>query len=206
MKCKYNFLLYIYGGLLSTVSGLMAAPAGVLPYAQWNGRHVILLGVDHHRPGYWMDFGGQSDSRETPEETAAREFSEETMFCFFASIDQVHALLKASKPLVVPNGYHMYFLKVPFIKDLNKIQHALRTKHHRKGLPGSGYWWLMNHHIEKIDYAWVYVDDLKAAFTTARGTHKKVVLKSIDGRTIILHSLLVQTLSSAKAQNMLNVL
>lgn len=198
-----NFVLLL---LLCKSFNLITSPAGILPYSRFNGKHVILLGIDHHRPGYWMDFGGRSDWNETPVETAAREFSEETMFCFYHDLSAVQKKLKSATPFVSSNGYHMYFLAVPFVADLNVIQHALRAKHHIKGQPGSGYNWLMAHHIEKIDYAWVYVDDLKEAFVKAKGNHKKIILKSIDGRTIILHSLLARSLYCAQEQNMLNVL
>jgi 8-oxo-dGTP pyrophosphatase MutT (NUDIX family) len=163
------------------------------------------LGVDHHRPGYWIDFGGSSDWHETPVETAAREFSEETMFCFYPDCAEVKKRLKFATP-VISNGYYMYFLQVPFVYDLNRIQHNLRVRHHIKGCQGSGYNWLMAHHIEKIDYAWVYADDLKKAFAKAKGNCEKVILKSIDGRPIKLHKLLAGTLGCGKAQNMLNAL
>jgi hypothetical protein len=206
MNLNRNSCLLASCLILSHVLGLVATPAGVLPYAQYNGKHVILLGVDHHRPGYWIDFGGQSDGYETPVETAAREFSEETMYCFYPNLADVQNKLKSVVPLVVPNGYHMYLLEVPFVPSLNEIQYNLRASHHIKGRPGSGYNWLMAHHVEKIDYAWVYADDLKSAFAKAKGNHKKIVLKSIEGRTIILHELLVKSLSCSQAQRMLNAL
>jgi 8-oxo-dGTP pyrophosphatase MutT (NUDIX family) len=206
MELSQNSLKFFLLLLLCKSFSLITSPAGVFPYSQFNGKYVILLGVDHHRPGYWMDFGGKSDWNETPIETAAREFSEETMFCFYSSLAEVQKKLKAVTPLVVSNGYHMYFLDVPFVPDLNAVQHALRAKHHIKGQAGSGYSWLLAHHIEKIDYTWVYADDLKEAFAKAKGNHKKIIVESIDGRTITLHSLLAKSLYSAQAQNILDSL
>lgn len=202
VKSRIKLISYLLLVLLHELA--LAVTAGVLPYSQYQGKKVILLGVDHHRPGYWMDFGGKSDWNETAIETAAREFSEETMFCFFANIADVKNKLKYIAPIVVPNGYHMYPLMVPFIPDLNDIQRELRAHHSIKGQPGSGTSWLFAHHVEKIDYAWVWADDLKKAIVGACGDHKNVLLESIDGRHIKLHSILASTLDSSLAQKFLN--
>ena len=178
---------------------LWALPAGVLPYADFHGKTVILLGMDCHRRGFWIDFGGESNGQETRIETAAREFSEETMFCLFRTVPEVENILKESVP-IVSNGYYMYPLHVPFIYDLNKVHRALRAKHHIRGVPASGARWAIRHHIEKIDYVWVLADALKEAIISARGNYKKVVLNSIDGRTIKLHKLLACTLSCEAGQ------
>jgi len=171
-----------------------AVPAGVLPYSIYQSKHVILLGVDHHRPGFWMDFGGKDDWNETAVETAAREFSEETMYCFFAHESEVRRKLKNVAPIIASNGYHMYPLAVPFIEDLNKVYQKLGAS------------WLSVNHVEKIDYAWVYAEDLKKAFAAAHGNVYKVKLQSIDGRPITLHSLLAETLGVAAGQNFLSTL
>lgn len=194
------FVLFIFQKLL------VAVPAGVLPYAQFQNRWVILLGMDVHRQGYWIDFGGQSDRRETVIETAAREFCEETMYCFFENTSEVKKRLKYRAPIISADGYQMYPLRVPFIQDLNKMLHALCAKHHIKGIPGSGHCWLLAHHIEKIDYAWIWADDLKMVFKIAQGHPSHVILKSVDGRTIKLHFLLVQTLATAAGQHFLQEL
>jgi 8-oxo-dGTP pyrophosphatase MutT (NUDIX family) len=203
MKLMENIRVIFLFFLSLFQMSLVAVPAGVLPYAQFQDKTVILLGMDCHRKGYWIDFGGKSNRRETPIETAAREFSEETMFCFIPSVADVKKMLKLSTPIIVSSGYHMYPLLVPFLPNINKIQHVLRARHHIKGLPGSGYAWLMTHHIEKIDYAWVFVDALKEALANSHGNPKKVILKSIDGRSIKLHELLAGTLGSCAGQKFL---
>lgn len=193
-----SFLLILF-----SYWSFLAGSAGVLPYSLYQGKYVILLGVDHHRPGYWIDFGGKGDHHETTLETAAREFSEETMFSFFSGISVVQNKLQSIAPIVAPNRYHMYPLAVPFIPDLNKIHQALHAKYHKPGHPGSGARWLNAHHVEKIDYAWVWADDLKNAYVAARGNPEQVTLKSIDGRPIRLHSLLARTLGTTTGQNFL---
>lgn len=52
--------------------------AGILPYAEHNGKIYLLLGQDRDRPGRWTDFGGQIEQGETPAQAARREFAEET--------------------------------------------------------------------------------------------------------------------------------
>lgn len=49
--------------------------AGVLPYAEKNGKLYLLLGQE--RSGLWCDFGGASEHGEMPEDTGAREGWEE---------------------------------------------------------------------------------------------------------------------------------
>lgn len=188
LPLSFVLLFLVYGALL-------AVPAGVLPYSSYQDKYVILLGVDHHRPGFWMDFGGQDDWHETALETAAREFSEETMFSFFAHKSEVRSRLKSVEPIVASNGYHMYPLAVPFIQDLNKVHQGLCA--------ARGASWLGNHHVEKIDYAWVYADDLKKAFVAAGGNASKISLRSIDNRPVKLHVLLAQTLGTVAGQSFL---
>lgn len=175
----------------------LAVPAGVLPYSVYQGKHVILLGVDHHRPGFWMDFGGKDEWNETSIETAAREFSEESMFSFFSHKSEVRRKLKSVTPIVSSNGYHMYPLAVPFIEDLNKLYKELWADRIDT---------CIYRHVEKIDYAWVYADDLKKAFITAGGNAYKISLQSIDNRPITLHYLLAETLGTAVGQSFLSTL
>jgi hypothetical protein len=149
--------------------------------------------MDCHRQGYWIDFGGSRDRRETACETAAREFSEETMFCFFPHVTDVKNRLRSIAPIVAPNGYHMYPLQVTFVQDI-------KARRHIKWRVASIHW-LKSHHVEKTDYAWVWADDLRKACICDHG--KLVTLKAIDGRAIKLHNLLAQTLATVAGQQFL---
>ena len=53
--------------------------AGILPYTYYQDKCLFLLGKDHE--GDWSDFGGRCEFKDSnePENTACREFYEETL-------------------------------------------------------------------------------------------------------------------------------
>jgi len=63
---------------------LNAYNAGILPYAKIKGRFHFLLGKEAsgRSKGTWADFGGGGKNSETTEQTAIREFTEETKAAF----------------------------------------------------------------------------------------------------------------------------
>ena len=74
--------------------------AGVLPVSiNHQGKIVLLLGQetpfqDQNNPNdeLWCGFGGKTDQGETPEETAAREFEEESMALWMSKDEMLHIL------------------------------------------------------------------------------------------------------------------
>eukprot|EP01124_Arcella_intermedia_P020431 TRINITY_DN27905_c0_g1_i1.p1 TRINITY_DN27905_c0_g1~~TRINITY_DN27905_c0_g1_i1.p1 ORF type:complete len:207 (+),score=28.51 TRINITY_DN27905_c0_g1_i1:50-670(+) len=73
--------------------------AGVVPFAVHNGEVLFLLHKTFQgaKKGTLIDWGGSTESRETPLQTAAREFVEETECMYFASDIPSH-LSRKSEP------------------------------------------------------------------------------------------------------------
>ena len=93
--------------------------AGVLPYAELNGKVHLLLG---HEPGqrYWTDFvGGRKDIDCNAVDTAAREFAEESRLAYPAS--ETLPKLQHGGPEKVGGGHiHIWIIKVKAI-DADEI-------------------------------------------------------------------------------------
>lgn len=105
-----------------------AAPGGgVLPYTTHNDRIKFLVGFDYTRN--WSDFGGRADPGETPDQTAAREFSEETQDIFGVGnrATSINYVIQNNRLHVThpnPRAYHMLLVPVPYIPAENFNTHG----------------------------------------------------------------------------------
>jgi len=174
----------------------LANPAGVLPISSYNGRVVVLLGEDSHRRGCFTDFGGKADPGEQPYQTAAREFSEESLKVLNNSISSVAQTLKGASP-IINGGYYIYPYKVSFVSSqkLRGVMNGLIKK--MGGLRNV----IRKYHAEKIDFAWVYATDLYNAISKAYNNTVRV--NSISGRSLLLYPYLTKGLRLPAGLNLL---
>lgn len=88
--------------------------AGILPYAIHNDKLYFLLGrenpgSDPKKNNLFSDFGGGTEKNETPEQTAFREFTEETMGIY------EHLDITLDEKQSYNNGlYYQYMVKIPY--------------------------------------------------------------------------------------------
>ncbi len=99
--------------------------AGVLPYSRESGEVRVLLGFDPD-PGAWADFVGVCTPGETPSDTAAREFVEETREAYPAN--DVLTRLRSLEPVEI-GPTRIFLLEVPEIPAarLNRLDATLVT-------------------------------------------------------------------------------
>eukprot|EP01117_Protostelium_nocturnum_P011325 TRINITY_DN4108_c0_g2_i1.p1 TRINITY_DN4108_c0_g2~~TRINITY_DN4108_c0_g2_i1.p1 ORF type:complete len:261 (+),score=115.46 TRINITY_DN4108_c0_g2_i1:319-1101(+) len=112
--------------------------ASIVPFARNEGKTLILLGLERPSrkdPPCWCDFGGKVDPGEElkPEETALREFNEETSFLFEDQKESMSERLKLEEKQVFNSfnvfpqkiwfgsgKFMVFFLEVPFVKDVRE--------------------------------------------------------------------------------------
>jgi 8-oxo-dGTP pyrophosphatase MutT (NUDIX family) len=90
--------------------------AGVLPYTIRDGEVWVLLGHEPGRP-YWTDFvGGREMEDCTPQETAAREFAEESRLAY--PIWETLPMILDSNAVIVGGGrVHIWVLEVDWLSE-----------------------------------------------------------------------------------------
>lgn len=156
-----NKRILVLASCLLWTSGIVARTnAGILPYTFKRGTVYFLIGKEPNE--LWADFGGRAELQDgTTEDTAAREFSEETRYvygkyelnkklkkhcgksCKLASIDYIKSRITgvASHP---KEYYEMFLADVDYI-PATTFKHAAKIPHY-----------------EKKDYAWVPADKFLA--------------------------------------------
>ncbi len=106
--------------------------AGVLPYAIHRGNVWFLLGLENEgtdktRNNLYSDFGGGKEKGETPEETAYREFVEESMNAI-GNNNKIKMALK-NPPIVYKNkGYYEYLIKIKYDNSLTKTYNRILSE------------------------------------------------------------------------------
>jgi hypothetical protein len=92
--------------------------AGLLPVAKLpDGQYVFLMGLEED-DGLWSDFGGGSQGKETPLNTALREGYEE-LSGFFGSVADLRHLVKTRLiQKVVVDTYTTFLFEVPYLAEL----------------------------------------------------------------------------------------
>jgi len=214
-------LLGLFFFVVLTIFGncTLARNAGVLPFSMYQGKPVILLGLEPKIENKvmverWTDFGGTANKGESSQQSATREFCEETMYVFkqenpaFASKATVLPLINKA-PFTISNervGYDIFFIQVPYIdasffeKEWN---HLLKQR---------GAQWLRQKGIEKSNYAWVEVKELLDSLMIAQKNPNPmqrsigVKVNSIDGRPLILYKNLTESLLTPPGLEALNTL
>ena len=112
--------------------------AGVFPYSTASGDMLVLLGFDGDRKS-WSDFVGTCTPGETPPDTAAREFSEETRGAFPG--DRIANRLENLEPVRIDETL-LFLLEVP---PISAAEISRLTK---------------SRNSEKTAYCWVPLDAL----------------------------------------------
>jgi hypothetical protein len=152
--------------------------AGVLPYCKCHDGNVyFLLGRDYDNK--WSDFGGRTEPKDKGqiEETAAREFWEESMGSV-EDFETIRVTLKYKKvPLITSktplgNPYYMYLLKIPYSMDYRKNFTCTRSFISKIEIDKK--------YTEKHDIRWVSLDTLKYTISTK----SMISLRSIFQTTI----------------------
>ena len=77
----------------------MTFAAGIIPYTFFNGNVYFLLGLEKSN-NKWSGFVGGSEIGETPQQTALREFHEETTMSFLKLNDYIIESLKLTLPVI----------------------------------------------------------------------------------------------------------
>ncbi len=100
--------------------------AGVLPYSRESGEVRVLLGFDPG-PGAWADFVGVCTPGETPSDTAAREFVEETREAYPAN--DVLTRLRSLEPVEI-GPTRIFLLEVPEVPAarLNRLSKSRNSE------------------------------------------------------------------------------
>jgi hypothetical protein len=157
--------------------------AGILPYTyNQQGQCLFLLGKDYE--GDWSDFGGKCEFKDSnePENTACREFYEETLGAVIDITDCREKIIHGKPIKIISktlNGspYYMFLLYIEhsnYSETFNKISNFLKYQY-------SG-----NQNIQKIiektSIRWVNIDTLlncidstQESLLSLRGVFKKTI-------------------------------
>lgn len=120
--------------------------AGILPIIKMNDTIYFLLGREKHgldfdKSGKFSDFGGHKDLNETPEETAIREFDEESMGVLYDKNKLKGIISTLPKYINKKYNYIIFLLKIDYKPDIintyNTILKKLQTCEgvNKKSLP-----------------------------------------------------------------------
>lgn len=151
--------------------------AGVLPITINSGQPYVLLGAESCRTGpqgkfwrvMWRDFGGQREAIDNDSvETAAREFSEETLGLFGGCNVNVGCVTQSTQYMVCQlhnksnsfpvvhqlkkGEYHMFICQTPFIEPV--MFHLAMHQNQQSGAIAGA---------EKTNFAWVRLPELLSA-------------------------------------------
>ncbi|MBL8278161.1 MAG: NUDIX hydrolase [Pelomonas sp.] len=144
-------------------------PAGILAHACDTpaGTAVYLLAFDpqHGRDG-WGHLGGKADSGESADQTALREFHEESNCAYSLEILQRRRLVKFHQS---SNGFISFSLEVPFIsaRDIEARNRAICP------------------HVERERWVWVRHADIVRGVAPNSGTRTR--LPTYDGSVDTIH-------------------
>lgn len=170
--------------LLIAPLALAAAPAGlqeeyvnagVFPYTTAPGEITVLLGFDEEEE-HWSDFVGVCTPGETPRQTAARQFEEETRGAYrLADISQ---RLQGAAAVEVGNT-HLFLLEVPQV-SATMLERLAKDR---------GY--------EKTAYCWVPLTELLVSIDE-RGAGRAEVPASCVAASHDLYDLVGQNLAQGQ--------
>lgn len=149
--------------------------AGVLPYSRASGEIHVLLGFDPGA-GAWADFVGVCTPGETPPDTAAREFVEETREAY--PVNDVLTQLHSIEPVEI-GPTRIFLLEVPEISAV-RISRLTRSRN-----------------SEKTDYCWVPLVALLESIDN-RGASRAEVPASCGGPSRELFDLVGANLSQGR--------
>lgn len=148
---------------LSACSSSNAPPAGLIAYSCVAGEALHLLAFDPHPARRsWATLGGSAQEGETPEQTAVREFTEESNCAYNADEIEISNLKGPSISRGTP--FHLYATEVPF-KSVQQIQEARQCVD-----------------IERSQWVWVrHLDLLRAVNGFDIGGDEPMVVPTVQG-------------------------
>ena len=94
----------------------MEPAAGIIPYIKINGTIYFLLGFEKNK---WSGFvGGKEINDATIEDTALREFNEETAGVFINNLNYIKNEITSNRALLIPGNtknrlVYLWFVKLP---------------------------------------------------------------------------------------------
>ena len=143
---KTLFLLMIFINIIfyPSLSGLTYG--GILPITHFQGKILFLIGQERggKHPGTWSDFGGKGNAGESFEQTAAREFHEESREAYSDMKDTIKKILQEPTAGIKSPGsgyYKMYIVPLPHRNPEDPTQGRGRDR-------------------EKMRFLWVDAEDL----------------------------------------------
>ncbi len=149
--------------------------AGVLPYSTSSGEARVLLGFEGEEE-VWSDFVGVCTPGETPAQTAAREFVEETREAYAYS--DVLRRLQDTAPVAIGRT-RIFLMEVP---EISAIQLGRLAK---------------SRNSEKISYCWVPLGELLASIDD-RGANRAQVPSACRASSDELFDLVGQNLQEGR--------
>lgn len=132
MKCRYIPLISYFIFFVNTSSILAQKNAGVIPYFK-NGDQIFILIADHRESDRgWASFGGRRHNNETNEQTAAREFHEETKTIF-----KDQNILKRIKnsPKIEQENFVSFVVEVDFVSVYEIINMSIEDDEYNERGP-----------------------------------------------------------------------
>ncbi len=101
----------------------MTFAAGIIPYTFFNGNIFFLLGLETSNKK-WSGFVGSAERAETPQQTALREFHEESTMAFLQFNDYLINKLQTVSPIIettrTGKKAYLWFIYLP--SDVNLKQ------------------------------------------------------------------------------------
>lgn len=149
--------------------------AGIFPYSTTSGEVKVLLGFDGDRES-WSDFVGTCTPGETPPDTAAREFVEETRNAYPS--DEILESIGELVPVEI-GPTRLFLLEVPEI-SAPRLSRLSKSRY-----------------SEKTEYCWVPLNDLLASIDE-RGPGRAEVPASCGGSSRELREISGQNLAAGQ--------
>jgi len=134
-----NRLLFLFAAPIVALFAMQSGAqveyvnAGVLPYSTATGEVTVLLGFDAGE-GHWSDFVGTCTPGETPAQTAARQFEEETRGGY--QLADISRRLQGAAPVEIGNT-RIFLIEVPQV-SARQLERLSKDRG-----------------FEKTDYCWV---------------------------------------------------
>ncbi len=146
----------------------MTFAAGIIPYTFFNGKVSFLLGLEKSNKK-WSGFVGGSELGEVPQETALREFHEETTMTFLQLnqylIESLNQILPVIEKTKTGKYAYLWFIQFPHEIDISRF-HVNQTMTNQRTLK------------EKTDIRWFPLSEIQKG--NILFILKKTILKLIN--------------------------
>ena len=157
---------------------------GILPVTIHKNTILLLFSREalHQKPdpGKWSDFGGSTEKKETPLQTAIREGWEESAG-FLGTKRQIKHLIQAHLVQKISTGFYTtYLIHIPYKKNLPR-RFAKHFQKMKKSHPEQVY--ARNGLFEKDKLRWMRLCDLQRNMHLFRPWYRMIVRKIITALT-----------------------